>query len=252
MTPLLSACGLGLSRAGAAIVDDISFDLPAGQLVMLVGPNGAGKSTLLHLLAGQLQASHGELTLAGNSTRTFARRDWAQQVTLVPQLTAMGFPLTVEEVVELGGLAHASSVVALRTQVQQALDAWDIRYLAGRDVRLLSGGEQQRCQLARSWVQMQQAGSCLWFLDEPLSALDLRHQQQCMQHIQTLTAGGKTVVMVEHDLNLARRYADRVLLLSCGRLCADGDARAVVTAEQVSQVFRVDVMLEGDYLSWRG
>ncbi|MCA6060169.1 heme ABC transporter ATP-binding protein [Thalassolituus sp. ST750PaO-4] len=247
---LIQASGLGLSRAGAAIVDDVGFQLACGELVMLVGPNGAGKSTLMNMLAGMLQPDRGTLQFNQQDTCNWQRRDWAQRVTLVPQLSPMNFPLSVSEVVQLGGLAHSDSVVALRTQVQDALRAWDIAYLARRDVRLLSGGEQQRCQLARSWIQVNQADSQLWLLDEPLSALDLRHQQQCMSHIRQLTAAGKSVLMVVHDLNLARRYADRVLLLCCGRLVADGPAREVLTAEQVSDTFRVETVLEGDYLHW--
>ena len=249
--PLLSAAGVGLRRGRASILQDISFELNGGELVMLAGPNGAGKSTLLHILAGQLMPEQGTLQLDGQDCRGFGPRHWAQQITLLPQLSSMSFPLSVQEVVELGGLAHSRSVVALRQQVQAALADWDITALATRDVRLLSGGEQQRCQLARSWVQVQQPQSRLWLLDEPLSALDLRHQQQCMQHIRQLTGAGRTVVMVMHDLNLARRFADRVLLLSAGRLVADGVARDVLTPEQVSETYRVDTVLEGDYLYWQ-
>jgi len=131
------------------------------------------------------------------------------------------------------------------------MQLWEIDYLAKRDVRLLSGGEQQRCQLARSWVQVQQEGSELWLLDEPLSALDLRHQQQCMAVVRQLTAQGKTVVIVVHDLNLARHHADRVVLMGCGRVVADGNPQAVLTAEQVAETFRLDIQLDGNYLNWR-
>jgi len=250
MQPLLEAQALTVCRNGADILHDVSFSLLSGELVMLVGPNGAGKSTLLNLLGGLSLPDAGSLSLNNEATVEFSRADWATQVTLVPQLSNAGFPLSAEEVVELGGLAHSQSVVALRKQVQQALQDWDIEWLAQRDIRQLSGGEQQRCQLARSWVQMQQPGSLLWLLDEPLSALDLRHQQQCMTKARQLTAEGKTVVMIVHDLNLARRFADRVLLLSCGRLVADGTAQEVLTAEQVSEIFMLDVTLEGNFLSW--
>ncbi len=250
MVAVIRAEGLGHRRNGADILQDVSFGLPPGELVMLVGPNGAGKSTLLHILAGQTPMSAGRLLLQEQDCAQFSRADWARAVTLVPQLSSMGFPLSAAEVVELGGLAHSTSLTALRRQVRAALADWEITYLASRDVRLLSGGEQQRCQLARSWIQVQQPDSRLWLLDEPLSALDLRHQQQCMQRAQQLTASGKTVVMVVHDLNLARRFADRVLMLSCGRLVAAGTAAAVLTAEQVSQTFMLDVRLEGNVLSW--
>lgn len=241
---------LGLSKGNTPILQNISARLPAGQLTMLVGPNGAGKSTLLSLLAGLSLPSAGRLQFAGDDTRHWARQHWAQQVTLVPQLSQMGFPLSVREVVELGGLAHATSVVQLREATRQALADWDIGYLADKEVRLLSGGEQQRTQLARSWIQIQQPGSRLWLLDEPLSALDLRHQRQCLERVRQLQASGKSILMVVHDLNLALRYADRVLMLCCGELVADGPPDQVLTAERVSQVFQVETRLSQGYLHW--
>lgn len=241
---------LGLSKGNTPILQNISARLPAGQLTMLVGPNGAGKSTLLSLLAGLSLPSAGRLQFAGDDTRHWARQRWAQQVTLVPQLSQMGFPLSVREVVELGGLAHATSVVQLREATRQALADWDIDYLADKEVRLLSGGEQQRTQLARSWIQIQQPGSRLWLLDEPLSALDLRHQRQCLERVRQLQASGKSILMVVHDLNLALRYADRVLMLCCGELVADGPPDQVLTAERVSQVFQVETRLSQGYLHW--
>ncbi len=251
VNPVIETRGLTLQVRDAAVVGDVSVRFQAGELVMLVGPNGAGKSTLLRMLAGQQQPSRGGLLFAGRSSQSMRRDEWARHITYVPQLSALSFPLSVEEVVSLGGMAHGCSVVALRQQVQEALRLWEIDYLARRDVRLLSGGEQQRCQLARSWVQVQQEGSALWLLDEPLSALDLRHQQQCMARVRELTAAGKTVVMVVHDLNLARRHADRVVLMGCGRVVADGAATEVLTARQVADTFRLDIELEGDYLRWR-
>ncbi|MFC3678575.1 ATP-binding cassette domain-containing protein [Bacterioplanoides pacificum] len=241
---------LGLSKGNTPILQNISARLPAGQLTMLVGPNGAGKSTLLSLLAGLSLPSAGGLQFAGDDTRHWTRQRWAQQVTLVPQLSQMGFPLSVREVVELGGLAHATSVVQLREATRQALADWDIGYLADKEVRLLSGGEQQRTQLARSWIQIQQPGSRLWLLDEPLSALDLRHQRQCLERVRQLQASGKSILMVVHDLNLALRYADRVLMLCCGELVADGPPDQVLTAERVSQVFQVETRLSQGYLHW--
>lgn len=247
---LLMTEGLTVERGGAAIVDDITLSIGAGELVMLVGPNGAGKSTLLQRLAGVQPFSRGSIHIQGQPTAHWRHQDWARVLTYLPQLSPLNFPLSVREVVQLGALPHSDSVVALRRQVQDALEHWDIHWLADRDVRLLSGGEQQRCQLARSWLQMQAPQSRLWLLDEPLSALDLRHQQQCLQQLRALTASGRSVVMVVHDLNLALRHADRVLLLCCGRLVADGRAQDVLTPERVSEVFGVATRLEGGYLQW--
>lgn len=246
----LTASGLGLRKGNADILQDISFDLNAGELTMLVGPNGVGKSTLLSLLAGLTAPGSGSVTIGGQHSAGWSREAWARHITLVPQLSQMGFPLSVREVVELGGLAHSQSVVALRDATAKALSDWDIGYLADQEVRLLSGGEQQRTQLARSWVQVHQPQSCVWLLDEPLSALDLRHQRQCIQRVQQLKTEGKAVLMVVHDLNLALRYADRVLMLSCGQLTADGKPEQVLTAEKVSDVFQVETRLEQGVLSW--
>ncbi|WP_419812844.1 ATP-binding cassette domain-containing protein [Bacterioplanoides sp.] len=249
-TAFMQLSAVGLNKGPAAILRDIEFALQPGELVMLVGPNGAGKSTLLSILAGLNPPSHGSLSIHGSSVTGWSREQWAQHITLVPQLSQMGFPLTVREVVELGGLAHAQSVVALRDATRKALIDWDIEYLAEQEVRLLSGGEQQRTQLARSWIQVHQPESGLWLLDEPLSALDLKHQRQCLQRVQQLKAEGKAIVMVVHDLNLALRYADRVLMLCCGELVADGEAKTVLTAQRVSEVFQVETVLNESGLSW--
>ncbi len=247
---LLQTRHLTVERGGTAIVDDINLDIQAGELVMLVGPNGAGKSTLLQRLAGVQPLSRGSIHLQGQATAEWRHQDWARVLAFLPQLSPLNFPLSVREVVQLGALPHSNSVVTLRRQVQDALERWDIGWLANRDVRLLSGGEQQRCQLARSWLQMQAPPSRLWLLDEPLSALDLRHQQQCLQQLRATASAGKAVLMVAHDLNLARRHADRVLLLCCGRLVADGKPREVLTAAQVAAVFGVQTHLDGDWLHW--
>ncbi|MBQ0727865.1 MAG: ATP-binding cassette domain-containing protein [Thalassolituus oleivorans] len=248
---LLTVEGLSLHRGGAALVNQVSFNVKAGELIMLVGPNGAGKSTLLSMLAGLQRGDAGSVAVLQRATHTWPRNAWAEHVTFVPQLSSMNFPLTVRDVVSLGGLAHSTSMVTLRQQVKAALQGWDIDYLADHDVRRLSGGEQQRCQLARSWVQMQQAQSILWLLDEPLSALDLRHQHQCLQQIRAITAQGKSVLMVVHDLNMARQHADRVLMMCCGELVADGSAEQVLSAEQVSRVFQVETYLDHGWLGWR-
>lgn len=241
---------IGLDKGRTTILHDISFSLSAGEVTMLVGPNGVGKSTLLTVLAGLTRVNSGDIRVNDESTRHWSREQWASRISLVPQLSQMSFPLSVREVVELGGLAHSTSVVALREQTAQALKDWEIDYLQQQEVRLLSGGEQQRTQLARSWIQVQHPSSCVWLLDEPLSALDLRHQRQCLEHVQRLKQQGKTLMMVVHDLNLALRYADRVLMLSCGRLVADGHPAEVLTAASVSDVFQVETRLQHGVLSW--
>lgn len=250
MVKVMALSEVGIERGRASILQNISMTLNAGELIMLVGPNGAGKSTLLSIMAGLVTPTQGSVQLNQQMGTLLTRRDWAERVAFVPQLTQMGFPLTVTEVVALGDMNHHDRVVQQRQRLREALTAWELNYFSQHEVRVLSGGEQQRTQLARSWLQATQASNQLWLLDEPLSALDLRHQQQCMRHILALKEQGKTIVMVVHDLNLARRYADRVALLSCGQLVAFGAADRVLSAESVQRVFQVDVQWQDHWLSW--
>ncbi|GGY38840.1 hemin import ATP-binding protein HmuV [Bacterioplanes sanyensis] len=239
---------IGVNRGAVAIVDGIELSVRRGEILMLLGPNGAGKSTLLQVMAGLESPSRGELKLDGEQPQHWSRQQWANTVSFLPQLSALSFPLTVAEVVALGSL-NQQSVVHERQALQQALQYWDIDYLAQQQVRWLSGGEQQRVQLARSWLQAQQGQ--LWLLDEPLSALDLRHQKQCLQLARDYASAGKAVVMVIHDLNLAWQCADRVALLCCGRLMAQGTPEQVLKESLLSEVFEVPVSTVGGVIRWR-
>ncbi|MBE0482507.1 MAG: ATP-binding cassette domain-containing protein [Bacterioplanes sp.] len=250
MVALMTLTGIGVTKGQSPILSNIDMAIQPGELLMLVGPNGAGKSTLLSLLAGLSEPSCGTLSLQQRAGHSLTRREWANWVAFVPQLTSMGFPLTVEEVIALGDMGNQQGVVQQRRRLRQALTSWELDYFAQQEVRVLSGGEQQRTQLARSWLQATHNNNQLWLLDEPLSALDLRHQQQCMQHIMALKAQGKSIVMVVHDLNLARRFADRVALLRCGQLVACGAPAEVLTLPQVQSVFQVDVQWQSQWLSW--
>lgn len=236
----------------APILQDIHFELHPGELVALVGPNGAGKSTLLHVLAGLKTPTQGQYWQSEQSTQAWREREFAHRLSYLPQLTSVAFALTVAEVVALGSRTQALTQAQRQALVAQTLTLWQLDDLAQRDVRTLSGGEQQRVQLARSFVQLQAPSCGLWLLDEPFSALDLRHQAWCFKQMQTQCAQGKTVLWVVHDLNQARRLASRVLLLNNGKLVADGAPKTVLSAEQVSQVFGVELMLDGESLYWMG
>lgn len=234
----------------APILQDMSLELHAGELVALVGPNGAGKSTLLQVLAGLKPLTGGQYWLGDKNTQTWREREFAQALSYLPQRTSVAFALTVAEVVALGSRMQALTQVQRRARVMQALTLWQLDALAQRDVRTLSGGEQQRVQLARSFVQLHAESCRLWLLDEPFSALDLRHQAGCFKQMQAQCAQGKTVLWVVHDLNEARRLASRVLLLDGGRLVADGAPKEVLSAKRVSQVFTVETAVGTEYLHW--
>ena len=239
---------IGVDRGSVAIVDDVSLPVLAGKVTMLLGPNGAGKSTLLKVMAGLETPARGQIELQQDNPLSWSRQRWAANVSFLPQLSALSFPLTVKEVVALGAMAQGNSVREQRHQLQQALQLWDIDYLAEQQVRWLSGGEQQRVQLARSWLQAQHGQ--LWLLDEPLSALDLRHQQQCLQRAREYVQQGRAVVMVIHDLNLAWQCADYVALLCCGRLVCAGEPTDVLTSECLTDVFQVPVEVERGVVRW--
>ena len=249
MNSILKVQQLSLVRQ-QTVLQSISFDIQPGEIIMLVGPNGAGKSTLTQCVAGVLSPSQGKIEVQQQTTTDWNAKDWARQVSYLPQSNFINFGLTVSETVRLGGLAQALYGETLSARSSEAIERWQLGVFKEREVRRLSGGEQQRCHLARSWLQAQAPSNMLWVLDEPLSALDLQHQKLCLQEIQAQTQQGKSILMVAHDLNLVRHYADRVLLLDQGLLVAEGKPQEVLNTDNISRVFQVSASVEGNYLSW--
>lgn len=249
MNTILEVNQLSLVRQ-QSVLQDMSFQIYPGELVMLVGPNGAGKSSLMQSVAGVLAPTSGNLLVQQQEPSSWSAKDWARHISYLPQHNPVNFALSVPEVVRLGGLAHEYYGEALDQQAQRAIELWQLTEFGSREIRRLSGGEQQRCHLARSWLQMQSASSQLWVLDEPLSALDLQHQKLCLEQIKAQTKQQKSVLMVAHDLNLVRHYADRVLLIDKGRLLAAGKAEDVLTAENIKRVFQVEASVQGSYVRW--
>ncbi len=249
MKTILEVNQLSLVRQ-QTILEDISFKIYPGELVMLVGPNGAGKSSLMQCVAGVLAASSGSVLVQQQDPSQWTAKKWAQSISYLPQSNPVNFALTVPEVIRLGGLAHELHGEVLDACSQRAIALWQLDAFTQREVRRLSGGEQQRCHMARSWLQMQSASSLLWVLDEPLSALDLQHQQLSLQQMKAQTEQQKSVLMVAHDLNLVRHYADRVLLIDKGRLVAAGKPADVLSAENISRVFQVNARVQGNSILW--
>lgn len=241
---------LSAQRNQRPILNNLELSLKAGELLAIVGPNGAGKSTLLQYLAGVLPIETGHLKIQQQSTRHWNATTFARHLSYLPQLSRLTFPLTVQEVVRLGGLAHEWTEQQWQAKTQQSLEQWKLLDFAERDVRFLSGGEQQRIQLARSWLQMQGKDSAIWLLDEPFSALDLRHQQLALNNIQQLKQLGKSIVLVVHDLNFARHCADKVLLIKQGKKVIEGAPTEVLTEHWVREAFSVQVCLEQGFLRW--
>jgi iron complex transport system ATP-binding protein len=240
---VMSLNTLNLKRHGKHILKDISGEFKAGKIIALLGPNGAGKSTLIQAMA-RLLACDGHIELQGRDIATYSSEQLAQKLAYLPQHSQLQFPLEVEEVLSLATLPFALTKLQQRQQVKQVIHEWGIESLAHKDFRQLSGGEQQRCQIARTYLQLSNMksegyGYGLWLLDEPSSSLDLQHQQQLQAVCRQAAEEGHCVVIVLHDLNQAIRLADEIWLLENGKLVAQGPAKEVMTEEVIKQVFKV-------------
>ena len=240
---VMSLNQLNLSRHGKKILRDISGEFAGGKIIALLGPNGAGKSTLIQAMARLLKCD-GNIELQGHNIATYSSEQLAQKLAYLPQHSQLQFPLEVEEVLSLATLPFSLSKLQQRQQVKQVISDWEIEPLAHKDFRQLSGGEQQRCQIARTYLQLSNMqtegrGCGLWLLDEPSSSLDLQHQQQLQTVCRQAAEDGHCVVIVLHDLNQAIRLADEVWLLKQGKLVAQGSAKEVMTEALIKQVFNV-------------
>ena len=236
-SPLLVLSGAGYAIDGKALVQDISLAFLPGTLTALVGPNGAGKSTLLGMIAGDLPATSGQAMLRGRPIAGWRVRDLALERAVLPQDHAVRFAFSVREVVAMGRLPHPPDSVRDDAIVSEALETSDILPLEQRDVQSLSGGEAARTAFARVLAQQ----TPLLLLDEPTAALDLQHQESLLRSARMLARAGACVIAVLHDLNLASAYADRIVVLSKGRVAADGTPREVFTRERIESVYRQPV-----------
>jgi iron complex transport system ATP-binding protein len=230
-----------IARGGRAVVADVVADVAAGEWLAVIGPNGAGKTTLLLAAAGLLPYG-GSLALAGREVSAIGRRELARAVALVPQAPVIPAEMTVGDYVLLGRTPYlsyfGSESRADRETALRALRRLDLEELGARALGTLSGGERQRAVLARALAQ--EAGVLL--LDEPTSALDIGRQQQVLELVDCLRGElGLTVVAAMHDLTLAAQFADRLLLLSAGRVVAEGMAGDVLTSPRIAEHYHAHV-----------
>jgi iron complex transport system ATP-binding protein len=223
------------------VLRDVSLALVAGELVALVGPNGAGKSTLVAVASGVRAATRGEVRLDGRPIQGWSRLAVARRLAVVAQGEELPAGYRVEEVVALGRTPHIGFLRALgegdRRAVEAAMRAADVWRLRDRPVDALSGGERQRVVLARAYAQ----APFVLLLDEPTSHLDLRYQVEALRSARAAADRGVAVLVVLHDLNLAARAADRVVLLHAGRVVADGTPAQVFDEARLRAVYGADV-----------
>lgn len=244
MRDAMQARGLCFSHGARALIQNVSLTLPPGEMVTLIGPNGAGKSTLLRLLTGFLTPDTGECWLGDRPINQWPREPLARCRAVMRQQNSMTFPLPASEVVALGRAPWPAARTQAVTEEVMALTG--SLALASRDYRSLSGGEQQRVQLARVLAQLwHDDGPRGWlFLDEPTSALDLYWQQYSLRLLHRLTRNGRlSVCTVLHDLNLASLWSDRVLLLHQGQLVAQGAPQEVMTEATLTRWYRADLQV---------
>ncbi len=245
MAEQLNVRQLSYHHAGRLLIDKVSLTLNSGELVSLIGPNGAGKSTLLRLLSGFLPASHGEWQLNDRPLQAWSAAQLARTRAVMRQQNTMTFALSVRELVAMGRAPWPGK--PQQVMVEQVMELSGCADLAERNFFQLSGGEQQRVQLARALAQLWHAdGPRGWlFLDEPTSALDLYHQQQLLRLLSRLTQQYPlSVCCVLHDLNLASLWSDRILLLAAGKLVAQGTPATVLDESLLTRWYQADLRVQ--------
>jgi iron complex transport system ATP-binding protein len=237
---------VSLARDARPVLADVCARIEPGTVTVLLGPNGAGKSTLLEAMAGLLPPAAGSVQLAEQPLARMAPAERARAIGYLPQEGPVHWNLTVAELVALGRLPHRGSFGGLAEAdaeaVSRALAAADLEALADRPVRSLSGGERARALLARVLA----GAPRLLLADEPLASLDPRHQLEMLQLFRKVADTGAAVVLVLHDLSLAARVADRLLLLAAGRLLAEGTPREVLTPARLLAAYGVQLTVRDD------
>ncbi|MGN6123296.1 MAG: ABC transporter ATP-binding protein [Sphingomonas oligoaromativorans] len=235
---------LDVALGDRRVLASIDTEMTGGGLIGVIGPNGAGKSTLARAMLGLLKPLSGRVLLDGAEVTTLRPADRARTIAYLPQGQTLHWPLSVERLVALGRMPHLAPFSRLSTAdtaaIEAAMAATGTLDLRIRDATELSGGERARVMLARALAVEAQA----LIADEPLASLDPSHQMEMMELLAERARAGTLVVVVLHDLTMAARFCDRLLLLSQGRLMADGSPDAVLTDAALAEVYGIT--------AWRG
>jgi iron complex transport system ATP-binding protein len=244
--PVFETRELRFRYEGAAqpALDGIDLRVSPGSLYAVIGPNGSGKSTLLKLLLGALHPDDGQVRYLGRPVQEWSRRELAKQVGVVPQGEETVFPISVGEIVGMGRYPHLGVLgrpsLHDREAVDEAMRRCDVIEFSDRPVSRLSGGERQRALIARALAQK----PATLLLDEPTVSLDIRHEMEIFELLAELTeVDGVTVILVTHHLNLAARYAERLLLLNRGAAVAEGPPGEVLRRDTIERVYEWSVVV---------
>jgi iron complex transport system ATP-binding protein len=236
-------------RARHPALDGVSITVREGSLLGVLGPNGSGKSTLMRALLGSVPLTRGQVLIGERPLDAWGRRELARSVGAVTQTEVVTFPLTVREFVAMGRYPHLGPFrdpgSVDQEAVQESLERCDVASLASRDVGTLSGGEFQRVRVARALAQE----PTTLILDEPTASLDVRHEMEILQLLRRSADEGMTVVVITHHLEAAARFADRMLLLSEGRVAAEGSVEQVLQDDILTGVYGWPLAVRPDPLT---
>lgn len=227
---------------GVSILHKVGFEMESGGLYGLVGPNGSGKTTLMRALSGVLPF-RGEILLQGRPIGSWKPRELAREMAFVRQHIPLSFDFSVSELVLMGRTPHKGWLAGYddddRVRLEEALRRVDLIGFEARSVLSLSGGELQRVFLAQALVQEAR----ILLLDEPIAHLDVHYQFGFMELVSELVQHGHTALVVFHDLEMAARYSDTVLVMAGGRLIAAGAPEDVITSDIIARVFRMEASI---------
>lgn len=244
MTKLV-ASNLSYSVKTATLVADANFQLEQGEFVVLLGPNGAGKTSLVRASLGLESPSQGTATLGGEETMGLSPTARAQSVAYLPQIRPLAWPNTVRDIVSLGRFSHGAALGRLKGEDAEAVDraiaACDLSDFTHRQADTLSGGELARMHCARAFA----AEAPLLIADEPTAALDPRHQFRILDLIADFVASGGGALVILHDIEMAARYASRLIWMKDGRILADGPPAETLTADRLADVYGVRARVDG-------
>lgn len=245
---MIELLNTGFAVGKKILVNNISLQIDAGEFVVVMGANGAGKSTLLKMMSGALQPTTGEILFKGRSIHQFKTEELAKQRAVLSQHYHISFPLSAEEIVMMGRYPYFNEQPLARDEemVADCMSRMEVSQLSTRNYQTLSGGEAQKIQMCRVLAQIGETSVTdqkLLLLDEPVSHLDIKYQHQLLKEAKHLCEKNVAVLAVLHDVNLALKYADRILFMKNGILVKELHKKEAITASLLKEVFDVDAKI---------
>jgi len=245
---MIEAKDISYSVGKKQLVNKVSFDVQPGELLAIIGANGAGKSTLLKLLCKELKSNSGKILIHNKPIEAYKLDEMAKFRSVLAQNNTISVSFRVQELIMMGRYPHFDNHPTEKDVqiVKAAMEETGVMQFSNRDYNTLSGGEQQRVQLARVIAQIYDQPNGFLFLDEPTNGLDILYQQQILSLARNLADRGYCVISILHDINFASRYAHKVLMLKEGRSIAFGSPQEVINCVNINQAFNIHVKLLND------